>query len=40
MSENKYFKFLNDIDVYFGKQLNSHAFQDDYAYENLQGTEF
>lgn len=35
-----YDAFIADIDFYFQRQLDSHAFLDDYEYKALIGTEF
>jgi len=31
---------LEDIEIYFKKQLENHAFLDEYEYPGLRGTEF
>lgn len=31
---------MEDIDIYFNKQLENHAFLDTYDYPGLIGTEF
>jgi hypothetical protein len=37
---DKYPLFLNDLDIYFKKQLEDWAFVDEYEYKHLYPTEF